>query len=118
MSGEIFKGLYKQSNPRDPLPKSIPNAGAVLMQKMSEVSDGFSADAVVDAAANMVLFMLRQVYADRQTAEARFDELMGRSKTILLSHYDSVTGKRRNIFPFKQNVQMPLVHFKDRFPGK
>ena len=38
--------------------------------------------------------------------------LFGRGKTILLDHYDAVTGRRRSVFPFTQQVKMPL-HWED-----
>ena len=58
---------------------------------------------------NLLVNAIRQCAAERKTAETIFDELTGRAKTVLLDmHYDSVTGKRRTVFPYTQVVQAPM----------
>lgn len=112
---ENFNG--KQHNPRDPLTKreAAPSQQLELFKRYSNASDGFPAGHVVNAAANMLVNALRQTYGDRRQAEQRFDELFGQTKSLLLSHYDSVTGKRRSFFPHTQVVAPQTFHIdKDR----
>lgn len=99
-------------NPNDPLRKSGPDQALELFRAFSQVANGFSTEDAVAASVNMLINAVRQAHANRGEAEARFNELFGRSKDVLLGHYDSVTGKRRNIFPFNQVIHM--AHFNDR----
>jgi hypothetical protein len=67
-------------------------------------------DVVVGAAINVIVNAIRQAEPTRTDAEAHWNEMVGRGKTLLLDHhYDSVTGKRRNVFPYTQTIHMPLV---------
>lgn len=110
-----FNGAHH--NPLDPLTKrdAAPQQQLELFKRYSNASDGFPAGHVVNAAANMLINALRQTYGDRRTAEQRFDELFGQTKSLLLSHYDSVTGKRKSIFPHTQVIAPQPFHVdKDR----
>jgi predicted ATPase len=54
----------------------------------------------------------------RAEAEARWDMLFGRGKTLLIDrHYDSVTGKKKTIFPFTQVIRAGYVHDDDEVRG-
>lgn len=108
MAENSFNG--NQYNPKDPLNKAGPNSQLELFKRFSAVSNGFPADFVISAAANMIINALRQCYADRKMVETRFDELFGKSKTLLLDHYDSVSGKRKNIFPHTQVIAPQPFH--------
>ncbi len=88
----------------DPLRKNVPDAARKLFVAYGHASNGFSVPVVLDAAANVVINAVRQQCAMRQDAERMFNELLGRSKQVLLDHYDGVTGKRRNIFPHTQHI--------------
>ena len=58
---------------------------------------------------NLLVNSIRQCTAKRKDAEALFDQLMGKAKTVLLDvHYDSVTGLRRGVFPYTQVIQPPF----------
>jgi hypothetical protein len=50
-----------------------------------------------------------------EDAEARFDEISGRTKQLLLDHYDGA-GNRRSVFPFHQVIEVP--HFDGRKDGR
>lgn len=101
------------NNPTDPLRK-VEDAGQELFKRMGRTCDGFSSDAVIAAASNIVLNAIRQAYGQRYQAEARYDELTARLKGLLMDHYDPVTGKRRNIFPHTQELHVPFLHDVDR----
>ncbi len=88
----------------DPLRINVPDAARELFTRYGRVSEGFSMPVVLDAAANLVVNAIRQQCATRQDAERLLNELYGRSMKVLLEHYDSVTGKRRNIFPHDQHI--------------
>lgn len=99
MSGDPFHGLPEQER--------------MLFEIFKKASAGKNVDAVIGAAINLLINVLRQIEPTRKEAEARYDMLFGRGKTLLLDrHYDSVTGKRKTIFPFTQQVKMPL-HWED-----
>jgi len=58
--------------------------------------------------------------ATRAAVEQEFDLLCGKTKSVLLGHYDGVTGLRKTVFPFQQVIQAPLVVDEDTIfnPGK
>jgi hypothetical protein len=105
-----------QHNPKDPMLTSGPEAERKLFEQLGRVCNDFPREVVAGAASNLIINAIRQNFATRETAEKAFDELFGRTKSLLLDqHYDSVTGKRRNIFPFTQHIEIPLTIDKDGF---
>lgn len=100
------------SNPKDPLLKSGAAEERELFKRFTEAAHGFSMGAVIGASANMIVNCLRQAHVTRAKAEGRFDELFGRLKTLLLSHYDGL-GRRMNIFPRHQVIHAPLIRGDD-----
>lgn len=106
------QNIYPEGhNAKDPLTKTGPEAQMELTKRFGQIATGFPNEAVIGAAINVFVNALRQTYPAASAAEARYNELAGKFKTILLSHYDSVTGRRRSIFPFHQTIS-PL-HFVD-----
>lgn len=96
-------------NPKDPLHKAAaaPDAARELFGAFSKVAHGFARADAITAAVNVLVNAIRQDHPTRLGAERAFDELFGRTKNILLEqHYDMV-GKRRNIFPFHQTMNIP-----------
>lgn len=102
-------------NPKDPLRKSGPDQALQLFRALSLTAHGFVAEDVANAAANILINAIRHSHANRADAEARFNELFGRTKSTLLDHYDSVTGKRKSVFPFHQVVRPAFFKDKDGF---
>lgn len=100
-------------NGTDPLTDS-PEAGRVLFDKINVASRGFPLEAVVNAASNVLLNVLRQRNETRDSAERDFNEMFGRLKSILLAHYDGANGKRKSVFPFHQTIEVPFVSFRDK----
>ena len=94
-------------NGKDPFHKSGPDAGKELFKRIVQLAHGFSNEAVINAAVNLLLQPIRQGSDSWQKAEPRFDEWFGKAKSILRNHYDA-NGRRRNIFPYDQNIEMPL----------
>ena len=92
---------------KDPLHIIGPDAQRELFNRFTHAANGFATDAVLGAAVNVMVNALRQAYSTRAAAEIAFDELFGRSKSILVEHYDSL-GRKRGIFPFDQNIVVPL----------
>jgi hypothetical protein len=107
--------LTNPTNRQDPLLQTGQQAGRALFDIYSRASNGFSRDDVINAAMNVLVNAIRQEAASRSQAEARYDELAAKTKGLLMGHYDSVSGKRRSVFPFTQHVHAELVHFDDRF---
>jgi len=84
----------------------------MLFDAFNNAASGYEHQFVVGAAMNLLVNAVRQNCATRNDAERTFDELVGRTKNLLLEkHYDPVTNKRRNIFPFTQVVQAELVRW-------
>jgi hypothetical protein len=96
---------------KDPLVLATPNRQRELFDRMSKTADGYSAEDVIGAAANMLINAIRQSQPTRRQAEVRFDELFGRSKQVLVDHYDTL-GRKRGVFPYDQVIEMPLVAMK------
>lgn len=102
-----------QTNSKDPILNSGSETQQQLFKQFVQSASGFQQNDVVSAAVNLLINALRQTHPSRKEAEKAFDELFGRTKGFLLDgHYDSSTGKRLNIFPFHQIVEMPLMHIK------
>ncbi len=101
------------NNPRDPL-GNAENSTRELFKHLGAVCNGFSNDAVLGAAVNLLANAVRQSCKSRQQAEASWDEIAARMKGVVLSHYDPVTGKRRNIFPFHQTIDVPYYDARKR----
>jgi predicted ATPase len=101
----------------DPL-LGLPEQERLLFDAFRKVSAGKNVDAVLGAAVNIVINAIRQMEALRAGAEGRYDALFGRGKTLLLDrHYDSVTGKRRTVFPFTQVVKAAYHEEDDLIRG-
>jgi hypothetical protein len=101
-------------NPMDPLRKTGPDQAHELFKQFSQLASGFSTGDVITAAVNVLINAIRQANPTRRAAEARYNELFGQTKTVLLGHYDSVTGKRKNVFPFTQHIQAQLFTDEDK----
>ena len=102
-----------QHNAQDPL-NSRTEQHRELYRQLCSVASGFPMDHVVDGAFNLLVNGLRQTYGQRGQAEVRVNEICGQMKEVLLSHYDSVTGKRRQIFPHDQRVEVPTFVDRDK----
>jgi hypothetical protein len=96
----------------DPI-NNVEPAQLVLFKKLVEQARGHSAEQVAGAAANLIVNALRQTYPTRDAAEVAFNELFGKTKQILMDHYDS-TGRKKGIFPYNQVIHAALVTEKDR----
>ena len=94
-------------NPKDPLHKSGPEAERELFRAMSAVCNGFPNEAVVGAVANMLVNAIRQSQPTKQGAADTLDRLLARIRPLLLDQHYDLTGKRRNVFPFHQVIEVP-----------
>ncbi len=106
--------MTMQHNAQDPLRKSGPQLARDLFEKCAHAADNHSAETVIDAAGNLMINAIRQTFPSRSQAEREFNELAGKFKQMLLDHYDSVTGKRKNIFPFTQFINVQCHVDKDK----
>lgn len=98
-------------NPLDPMRKSGPDQQRELFNMFCKVASGFGTDEVAGAAINLLVNALRQAHSTQPKALARLDEIAATAKGLLAQHYDAL-GRRRNIFPFHQTIEVP--HFIDR----
>jgi hypothetical protein len=96
---------------KDPMILMTPDAQKILFERMSEVCNGFSAEQVAGAAANILINAIRQSQPSREKASSRFDELFTNMKTVLMNHYDSF-GRLKGIFPYPQEIK--VEHFKHK----
>lgn len=92
-------------NPKDPLANTLDTPQKELARQWGQAASGFGYDAVIVAASSMLVTGVRQCYPTLAEAEARLEEVVGKSRQALRDCYDSTTGKRRNIFPHTQIVQ-------------
>ena len=102
------------NNPNDPLLKSGPEVERELFEAFTKQATGHDQQIVAGVAVNLLVNVIRQSCATREAAERAFDELFGRAKNLLLTqHYDPVTNKRRNVFPFTQHIHAQTVNWGD-----
>lgn len=95
-------------NPKDPILKASPDAERELFDRLTQAANGFQRDQVIGASANVIVNALRQTHATRRAALDDFDALTARVRALIASHYDG-TGKRRNVFPFHQHIEVPML---------
>lgn len=100
-------------NPKDPLLGTGPDQQRSLFDAFSHAAGQHPVEDVIGASVNMLVNAIRQTYPQRNMAEARWLDLAGRIRELMLSHYDSVTGRRKSIFPFDQIISVPLHKEKD-----
>lgn len=100
-------------NQRDPIRKIGENQRE-LFDRFSKLADGFTADDVINAGANILINALRQAYPTRDRAEARFNELFGKTKQLLMDHYDGTGRRKAGIFPFNQTIHAEFIIDKDK----
>jgi hypothetical protein len=103
------------NNPKDPLLKTsaTTDKDRQLFEKLAVTCNGYDHEAVISAALNLLINTVRQSQPKAQEASSLWDESFGKGKSLLLDHYDMVTGKRKNIFPFTQHVTAPFHIDKD-----
>lgn len=94
---------------KDPLALATPDNQRELFNRFSREANGFANEDAIGAAANILINAIRQSQPTRAQAEARFNELFGRSKQVLLDHYDSL-GRKRGIFPYNQVIEASLFN--------
>lgn len=99
-------------NPKDPLHKSGPEAERELFRAMSDACHGYPSQAAVGAALNVAMNAIRQQHAKRADAERAMREVMGRMMATLCDQHYDLQGNRRNVFPFHQVVEMPLIDLR------
>lgn len=105
-------------NPKDPLHKSGSESQLVLFRKFSHEASGHAVEDAIGAALNILVNAVRQAHPTRGGAERSYDEHVGRAKHLLLNHYDGMTGRRHNIFPHHQVIQMPHLEADELFTLK
>lgn len=98
---------------KDPLLIASPDAQRELFSRMCREASGFTAEDVAGAAINILINAIRQAHGKRSDAERRYDELMARMKGVLMDHYDA-GGRKKGIFPFNQNIVVPLFDTRNR----
>jgi hypothetical protein len=100
-------------NPKDPILKSGPELALDLLRAFGKQATGYPRDVVTDAAVNLILNNIREACSTRKQAGDSFDQLMTKVKELLLGHHYDAMGRRRNIFPYTQNISVPLIDLND-----
>lgn len=100
-------------NEKDPLLKASADNTRELFTRFAQQSHGFATEDVIGAAINLLVNSIRQTYSTREKAEKHYDELMGRTKSILLDHYDHV-GRKNGVFPFTQTINATMVDMRPK----
>jgi hypothetical protein len=98
---------------KDPMLLATPDQQKQLFDAFCSVANGFSAEQVLGAAANLLVNAIRQAHPTQRGALARLDELSAKTKALLAEHYDAM-GKRRNVFPFHQVIEVPHMNLRSK----
>jgi len=115
MTDDIFKTQQVNGNPNDPL-KDIDDVRKELFGRFSKAANGFTQRDVIYAAANLILNSIRQSCMKQKEAEAMIDELMAHSKRTLLDQHYFPSGQRRNVYPFHQVIEPPVIDARAKNP--
>lgn len=103
-------------NPLDPLHKT-PKDGRELFKQLYAAIDGQDRKVVLDAMANLLVNVLREVDDSQKKANDHVDQFAAMTKRLLDQHYDGL-GRRRNIFPHHQIIEVPFLGRLDDLTGK
>lgn len=98
---------------KDPLLKASTDNTRELFTRFAQQSHGFATEDVIGAAINLLVNGIRQTYPTRDKAEKQYDELMGRTKSVLLNHYDH-SGRKQGVFPFTQTINAKMVDMRPK----
>jgi hypothetical protein len=108
MTDDIFKEQQVNGNKLDPL-KDADETRRELFSRFSKASNQFTHRDVVYAAANLILNSIRQSCPTQKEAEALVDEMTAHMKRTLLDQHYFPSGQRRNVFPFHQIIEPPVL---------
>lgn len=105
---------FQFNNPNDPIGLRTTDKEKEVFLAFTRLceTNGLSHDEVVSIATNVVVNAIRQSWDSRVGAFEASGRVTTAMCDLLDKHYDSVTNKRRNIFPFEQRVQ--VSHFVDK----
>jgi hypothetical protein len=84
-----------------------------LFNAIAAQLEGAPIPVVHNIAANILINAIRMTTPTREGAENTIDEVWRRSKSLLLDHYDAVTGKRKSVFAYTQMAQAPFLQNKN-----
>lgn len=96
-------------NPKDPLRNMVEDPQRELFDRIIPIASGFPVSVVTGAAANLLANAIRQTYPDRDKAAKAFDELVAKTKNLLLEQHYSSVGRKKGIFPYHQTVEVPML---------
>jgi hypothetical protein len=91
----------------DPI-TNCPEPARELLYRFGRIADGHNADDVINAALNIVINQLRQIYPAKKDAGEAVDRLVAKTRQALDNHYFP-NGMRRSIFPFHQVIEVPFL---------
>jgi hypothetical protein len=102
---------------KDPLFEAVENApnAKEVWDVLTKRIENMPMDQVYTIAINLIVQGIRMSVPYRGQAEFIVDDLFGRTKGIVLAHYDSVTGKRKALFPYTQLMQPPFHVNESKF---
>lgn len=104
-------------NGKDPILQA-PDTQRELFNRFSRAADGFMTEDAITAAVNVLINALRQAHHTRAAADARFNELMSKTRSLLMDHYDGSGKRKAGLFPFNQTIHAELFNDRDTIQGK
>lgn len=95
---------------KDPLTQATPDAAHELFNRMRKQCNGFTHEAVVGAAVNLIINAARQAHGQRKGALDYFDEVATKGREILASHYTANGSRLVGVYPYPQEIRVPLIN--------
>jgi hypothetical protein len=96
---------------KDPLLQAVESANGIkeIWDALNKSMEGkIPIQDVYTLAVNLIVHGIRMTTPYRGQAEFVVDDLFRRAKNLTLEHYDSVTGKRKVLFPYSQMIKAPF----------
>lgn len=106
-------------NKNDPLHGSAPDRQLELFKAFSQLAHGYSIEDILGAALNVHINAIRQSCPLRKQALEAIDRWAENGKRLLDHHYTpGDNGKRRNLFPFTQTIEVPHFDLRNKKVGQ
>jgi hypothetical protein len=96
-------------NPKDPLHGAMEDREVQVLRDIGKALHGVPLEACANVGMNLTITAVRQAFSTWSEAEKHMKNLQGRQMQVLKDHYDSVSGRKKGVFPYDQVIAVPPI---------